>query len=120
MFLVVMLPKLGIVITLIYFDGNAFIFSLRRNGISTNEKYKVTRPQYAYVGYSSSFSWLFGFGEDIDVKANSNTVTGSNTEFGDSYQLPEGYTSYTESAKSYLSGNHNKWLTTEIEVFQLE
>ena len=102
-------------------DGNAFIFSLRRNGISTNEKYKVTRPQYAY-GYSSSSDWLFCFGggHDIAVISNSNTQHGSHTDFGDSCQLPEGYTKGSESAKNYLSGNYNKWLTTEIEVFQLE
>ena len=103
-------------------DGNAFIFSLRRNGSSTNEKYKVTKPLYAYYGEPSSSGWLFCFGHvhDIVVKANSNTETGSYTNFGDSYQLAEGYTYYTAGAKNYLSGNHNSWLTTEIEVFQLE
>ena len=100
-------------------DGKAFIFSLRRNGISTNEKYKVTKPQYAYYGHSSS-GWLFQFGIDIRVKSNSNTETGSYTEFGFSYELPEGYTYYTDGARNYLSGNYNLWLTTEIEVFQLE
>ena len=103
-------------------DSDAFIFSLRRNGISTNEKYKVTKPQNAYQGYYSTYFWLFGFGggHDIAVKANSNTETGSCTYFGYSYELPEGYTYGNESANSYLSGNFNKWLTTEIEVFQLE
>ena len=102
-------------------DGNAFIFSLRRNGTSTNEKYKVKNPQSAYRGYSSSSVWLFAFGGyDIDILANSNTVTGSFTNFGASYQLPEGYTYQSESAYNYLSGNYNQWLTTEIEVFQLE
>ena len=109
-------------------DGNAFIFSLRRNGTSTNEKYKVKDPQKAYFGFASSdfflffsySSWLFGFGNDIAVKANSNTETGSWTYFGASYQLPEGYTHKSESARNYLAGNYDKWLTTEIEVFQLE
>ena len=103
-------------------DGNAFIFSLRRNGTSTNEKYKVTNRHTAYFGHSSSNSHLFGFGgaHDIAVKNNSNTETGSYTHFGYSYQLPEGYTFESESAKNYLSGNYNQWLTTEIEVFQLE
>jgi len=101
-------------------DGNAFIFSLRRNGISTNEKYKVAKPQYAYYGYSSSYLFQFGYGGDIFVEANSNTETGSWTNFGYSYQLPEGYTYGSESAQSYLSGKDRSWLTTEIEVFQLE
>ena len=56
---------------------------------------------------------------DIYVRSNSNTETGSYTNFGVSYELPEGYT-YTESAKNYLAGNYNQWLTTEIEVFELE
>ena len=98
-------------------DGNAFIFSLRRNGISTNEKYKVTKPKEAYRGPSSSHLFVFGY-YDICVDPNSNTETGSFTEFGHSYQLPEGYT--RESANNYLSGNYMNWLTTEIEVFELE
>ena len=102
-------------------DRNAFIFSLRRNGISTNEKYKVAKPQYAYYGYSSTpYLFQFGYGGDIFVVANSNTETGSWTNFGFSYELPEGYTFRSESARKYLSGNFDKWLTTEIEVFQLE
>ena len=99
-------------------DENAFIFSLRRNGISTNEKYKVAKPQKAYYG---TVTWLFAFGGyDIDILANSNTETGSYTDFGNSYQLPEGYTYGSESAKNYLAGKDYSWLTTEIEVFQLE
>ena len=101
-------------------DGNAFIFSLRRNGISTNEKYKVTKPQNAYAGYYLVSGMLFSFDGNIFVIDNSNTKFGSSTNFGFSYELPEGYTYRTESSRKYLSGNYNNWLTTEIEVFQLE
>ena len=102
-------------------DRNAFIFSLRRNGISTNEKYKVAKPQKAYYSHNSSSSSLFEIGNcDIHVRVNSNTGTNSHSNFGNSYQLPEGYTFGSESAKSYLAGKDYSWLTTEIEVFQLE
>ena len=77
-------------------------------------------PVKFYVYYSSSSSWLFCFDGGSGVKANSNTRTGSETNFGNSYKLPEGYTFGSESARNYLSGNYNKWLSTEIEVFQLE
>ena len=99
-------------------DSDAFIFSLRRNGISTNEKYKVTKPQLAYCGYS--YLRLFCFGGGLDIAVNLNSKTGSFTNFGHSYKLPEGYTYGSESAKNYLSGNYNNWVATEIEVFQLE
>ena len=101
-------------------DSDAFIFSLRRDGISKNEKYVIKNPQYAYYSNFLS-SWLFSFGDcDIVVKANSNTETGSYTQFGYSYRLPEGFAYGSRSANDYLSGNYHNWLTTEIEVFQLE
>ena len=100
-------------------DGHAFIFSLRRNGISTNEKYKIKTPKRAYYSYVFNTSWLIYF-IDISVVSNSNIETGSYTDFGNSYEIPEGYTYGTGSARNYLSGNYNKWLTTEIEVFQLD
>ena len=101
-------------------DSDAYIFSLRRNGISTNEKYVVKSPQYAYIGFSSSNLFAFGAGYDVLISANSNKNNGSFTNFGFSYQLPLGYTYPSQKAQNYLSGNYNNWFTTEIEVFQLE
>ena len=69
-------------------DRNAFIFSLRRNGISINEKFQITKPQQAFC-IDQSFA-LFSFGGcDIHVVTNSNAVTSSLTDFGNAYKLPE-------------------------------
>ena len=94
---------------------------MRRNGTSTNEKYEVKNPQNAYYGdYYSSYLFQFGSGPDITILAFSDINSGSYTNFGNSFKLPEGYSYGSQSARNYLSGNYNKWLTTEIEVFQLE
>jgi hypothetical protein len=36
------------------------------------------------------------------------------------YQLPEGTTAGSAEARNFLAGNHNQWLTTEIEVYQIQ
>ena len=97
-------------------DKDAFIFSLRRNGISTNGKYVVINSEHAI---DPSLYSLFSFGFDITICSKSNTKTGSYANFGLRYELPEGLTFGSDSAKNFLSGNFNKWLSTEIEVFQL-
>ena len=43
---------------------------------------------------------------------------GSCSDFGNSYNLPNGYT-FDGNAKDYLAGNWNKWTTTEIEVYRI-
>jgi hypothetical protein len=99
-------------------DSAAFIFSLRRNGVSFNDKFGVTMPNNAIYGVSI-YGPIFGAGFDIYVDDNSNVVTGSVTYFGNSYALPAWYTYRTSRAQTFLAGSYNSWLTTEIEVFQL-
>jgi hypothetical protein len=98
-------------------DPNAFLFSLRRDGVSFKDKFTVTEPRYALNGYSG-FGPTFGGGFDIFICNQSNTNIGSCSNFGSSYNLPNGYT-YDGNAKDYLAGNWNKWTTTEIEVYQI-
>jgi hypothetical protein len=43
-------------------------------------------------------------------------VNQSNSNFGDTYQLPPGYVYNSKQAKNLLAGQY-KFLTTEIEVF---
>ena len=98
-------------------DPNAFLFSLRRGEESYKAKFAVKDAGYAFYGVSSSGP-TFGGGNDIYVCNNSNTETGSHTNFGCSYNLPNGYT-YGENAKEFLAGNYDQWTTTEMEVYQV-
>ncbi len=97
-------------------DPNAFLFSLRRDGVSFEDKFTVKQAEYALLG-----KWRYGptFGAaDILILNQSNRTIGGWTNFGDSYNLPDGYT-YDGNAKDFLAGNYNEWTTTEIEVYQI-
>jgi hypothetical protein len=72
-------------------DANAFIFSLRKNGVSYSDIFRVTNPDKAIYSVSN-YGPTFGGGHDIYVRDNSIIVTGSYSNFGLSYALPSGYT----------------------------
>ena len=94
-------------------DSTAFIFSLRRNGISYSEKYMVRDASFAILHEPSGPT--FGQGTS-DIFINGN---GGHANFGHSYNLPSGYTYGQSNTKSYLAGSYDSWVTTEIEVFQI-
>ncbi len=96
---------------------NAFLFSLRRAGVSFNDKFTVKSTEHALCG-NSSYGPIFGGGNDIFICNQSNTHSGNSCNFGHSYNLPDGYT-YGGNARDYLAGNHDEWTTTEIEVYQI-
>ena len=98
-------------------DEHAFIFSLRKKGVSRNEKFMVQEPNHAICGFREGVR--FGFGSDILICNDSNLEYGSYTNFGVSYRLPEGYEYGTEMTRSYLAGNYNHWLTKEIEIYKI-
>ena len=105
-------------------DSEAFIFSLRRNGITVCEKYIVRDPRVA-INYCDNWGPLFGCYNngnkcDIAICNNSNIETGSYSRFGTLYELPQSL-SYIdiEHRESYLAGSFNSWLTTDIEVYQI-
>jgi hypothetical protein len=99
-------------------DRNAFIFSLRKKGVSNNQKFKIKNFELAIYG-DSNYGPTFGE-NDIDIKNESNLFTGSFTNIGDSYECPQDCKPGTKNAKYYLSGAYNTWLVDEIEVFQRE
>ena len=98
-------------------DPNAFLFSLRRRGISYKDKFSVKLEEHALIGYPS-YGPTFGGGHDIHICDQSNTQIGSYSNFGNSYNLPNGYT-YNGNARDFLAGNYKQWTTTEIEVYQI-
>ena len=99
-------------------DATAFIFSLRRNGISYNDKFRIIVTEHAIIS-SSTYGPIFGDGFDIYAADNSNISTLSYSNFGSSYELPPGYIYLANNTRSFLAGSFRGWLTTEIEVFQL-
>ncbi len=100
------------------YDANAFIFSLRRSGISNKEIFNITNPSYGIYSYYNSYGPIFGGGHDIYVSDYSNQNQNSYSNLGYSYQLPENTTHGSEEAKNYLAGTYY-WQTTEIEVYQV-
>jgi hypothetical protein len=80
-------------------DPNAFLFSLRRAGVSFKDKFTVKDPEYALYGKS-----IFGptFGDDITIYNQSNTNIGSFFRLGSSYNLPN-ECQYGEKAKTFLA-----------------
>jgi hypothetical protein len=100
------------------YDTTAFIFSLRRNGISYNEKYMVRDPSFAIGNYAIEGP-TFGKGySDIFLTLSNGGYIG-HTNFGNSYSLPAGYSYGQEKTKSYLAGSYSGWIVSEVEVFQL-
>ena len=100
------------------YDQKAFIFSLRRDGKSFNDKFKIKKDYFALV-HVSDFGPTFGEGHDIFICNESNIKTESYTDFGYSYNSPDGYSYDGNNTKRFLAGNYNQWTTTEIEVYQI-
>ncbi len=101
-------------------DPNAFIHSIRRNGISKMDKFMI-KPNAAgaFYGSASGIGDSIFYYNDIIVYNQSNTTVRSTCYLGQYYQLPEGITAGSAEAINFLAGNHNQWLTTEIEVYQV-
>ena len=95
-------------------DRNAFLFSLRRSGVSYKDKFTVKTAERALYG-NPSYGPIFGH-NDICIWNQSNTNIGSNSNFGESYNLPN---RYVGNAQQYFAGNYDKWTTNEIEVYQI-
>jgi hypothetical protein len=97
-------------------DSSAFVFSLRRNGVSNSHKFPIKLESNDINTNNGPF---FGVGYNIFIVDRSDIQTGSQTNFGLSNKCPPEYSYGNENKKCFLSGNINSWLTTEIEVYQL-
>ncbi|KAJ5068840.1 hypothetical protein M0811_12146 [Anaeramoeba ignava] len=95
-------------------DSNAFIFSLRNDkGDRIPAKFTIKQPQYAILSALSNGPW---FGNGSDFLLNSDLKTGQ-SNFGKSYNLPNGITFDTDSGKSYLAGSLSSWVVDELETY---
>jgi hypothetical protein len=99
-------------------DRNAFIFSLRRNGVTKNDKFMVQgNGEYAFYGNEYYHLW---YGRDIHIIDLSHINRGSYCEYGACYQSAAESTFNTNNSRSLLAGNYDQWLTTEIEVYEIK
>ncbi len=101
-------------------DPNAFIHSIRRSGISKMDKFMI-KPNVsrAFFGSAGGGGDSIFYYRDIIVYNQSNRTVRSTCNLGHYYQLPEGIAYGSAEAINFLAGNHNQWLTTEIEVYQV-
>ncbi|KAJ5077588.1 pep-cterm sorting domain-containing protein [Anaeramoeba ignava] len=100
-------------------DSNAFIFSLRNDkGDRKPAKFTYKQGKEKYAIYSRlNRGPYFGnptyFG-DFSLKEK---LQNGYSNFGLSYNLPNGITYGTNEAKSYLAGSYNSWVVDELETY---
>ena len=98
------------------YDKDSFIFSLKN---SKNKFFKF--PSTTTYGQSSiyccsGYGPTFGGGHDIYVVSNSNTTTGSYTNFGYNYDSNVIGAYGSTQAQAFLAGNYN-FQTIDVEVY---
>ena len=98
-------------------DPKAFIFSLRRNGESQNDKFMIKNN--GLNAFYGSAGFHLRYGNDINMVNLSNQNLGSSCLFGAHYELPGGIKYGTINSRNFIAGNYSRWLTAEIEVYQI-
>ncbi|KAJ5078429.1 hypothetical protein M0811_04754 [Anaeramoeba ignava] len=95
-------------------DSNAFIFSLRNDkGDRKPEKFTIKQGEEEYaIEYDLDYGPSFGY----DIWIDSDLQSGE-SNFGQSYNLPNGIKYDTNEAKSYLAGSFNEWVVDELETY---
>ena len=102
-------------------DPKSFLLSVRRNGITKNDKCLIQDDNMAFYGDpNGNNNSIFCYG-DIIICNESDKEYGSNITLGQSFQLPDVISDGSAYAKElFLVGSNNgEWLTTEIEVYQI-
>ncbi|KAJ5074856.1 pep-cterm sorting domain-containing protein [Anaeramoeba ignava] len=98
-------------------DSNAFIFSLRNDkGDRKPEKFTIKKGEepYAIHSHYTYYGPLFGRGADFRLVSN---LQPGYSNFGYSYNLPNGIIWNPNEAQSYLAGSYNKWVVDELETY---
>ncbi|KAJ5067838.1 pep-cterm sorting domain-containing protein [Anaeramoeba ignava] len=95
-------------------DSNAFIFSLRNDkGDRKPEKFPIKNTKETKaIFYNKDWGTYFG---EADFSLNSNLQPGY-SNFGATYNLPNGIIQGSKEAKSYLAGSYYKWVVDELET----
>ncbi|KAJ5067610.1 pep-cterm sorting domain-containing protein [Anaeramoeba ignava] len=97
-------------------DENAFIFSLRNDkGDRKPEKFPIKKERednaifYNFEDYGPDFGFP-------DLALEEDLQSGE-SNFGHTYNLPNGIKWDTDESKSYLAGSFNKWIVDELETY---
>jgi hypothetical protein len=105
------------------YDSTAFIFSLRRNGTSSqsnSDKFKV-RDANTAIYYDSDAGPAFGSYKETylsDIFVSLNGPYQNAADFGASYNTGT-MSPRSGEAKNYLAGEFTLWILDEIEVYQI-
>ncbi|KAJ5067397.1 pep-cterm sorting domain-containing protein [Anaeramoeba ignava] len=100
------------------FDSNAFIFTLRND--KNNRKPQKFPIRESHQKYSIFYNYSscgpdFGFsGFDFSLDSHLQPFR---SNFGYSYNLPNGINYGTKEAKCYLAGSYNSWVVDELETY---
>ena len=94
----------------------SFLFSLRNPNNMQPFKCPIINGKNGYaIICTPSYGALFG-GSDLHIVNNANTIQGSYSNLGNTYQPPAGYQYNTPQTQSLFAGSY-KFTPTEIEVF---
>ena len=95
------------------------MYSLRNNdGL---QSFKVTQLDENYSNNICRYTTcgpVFGWGYDFYIADNARSHTNSYANFGQSYNLPPGYTYSQTNTQSLLAGDHS-FTPSELEVLYL-
>ncbi|XP_065837944.1 uncharacterized protein [Oscarella lobularis] len=96
---------------------NAFLFAFVSNGLGTTPFHGRVFQNSANAMYDYSlFGPTFGGGFDLHIATDSNSNSNSNMNWGNTYELPDGYT-FGGNGRTWVCGD--RFQTKEIEVLAL-
>ncbi|KAJ5080162.1 pep-cterm sorting domain-containing protein [Anaeramoeba ignava] len=101
------------------FDSDAFIFSLRNDkGDREPEKFTIKKnaEKFAVWYHLKSGPSFGGSFAGKDFRLYEDFQSGY-SNFGISYNRPDGIEYGTNEAESYLTGSKNKWIVDEVETY---
>ncbi|KAJ5080088.1 pep-cterm sorting domain-containing protein [Anaeramoeba ignava] len=98
-------------------DKDAFIFSLRNDKNDRNpEKFTIKKGKEKTALFYNYLENGPAFGYWCDFFLNKNLKTGA-SNFGFSYNMPNGIDFNTNEANSYLAGSYSSWIVDELETY---
>ena len=102
-------------------DPEAFVFrvvNIQDQNNSAIEKFNYYRN--SVISCEANYCAIFGrgHGHDICLRNNSNQCNNNWSEFGGSFQLPQGIEFNTDAARLHLAGS-NKFTVQDYEVFKV-
>ena len=97
----------------------SFIYSLRNNdGLTPFKSTLKDENDQGAINRYSGYGPVSGRGYDLYIASDAGSNTISRTYFGQTYNLPHGYTKGESNTRSLLGGSHY-FATSEVEVLYL-